>query len=189
MSLTTAHSMTTTGVNTHAAPAPAAPHALRAPIAALTDALHSETHLLDELVSVMARQRQAVGADDLQAIDDSVFATHRVLLTLGEARRRRKTLNRLIGDTEELSLRELDDVLGDWMTDALRAAREGLQNAAQRLSKEVEINRSLLRQALANGEDYVRELSANAEPQSGYGREGARRDNERSGGLLLNRTV
>src|SRR5690242_5899551 len=53
---------------------------------ALLDALRSERKLLDELVSTLRRQRSAVGTDDLQAVDDSVFATHRILATLGQAR-------------------------------------------------------------------------------------------------------
>ena len=60
------------------------------PIDSMTDALTTERRLLDELISVMRRQRSAVGDDDLQRVDDSVFATHRVLVTLNEARRRRR---------------------------------------------------------------------------------------------------
>jgi hypothetical protein len=58
------------------------------PIDALTDALISERRLLEELITVMRRQRSAVGDDDLQSVDDSVFASHRVLVTLNEARQR-----------------------------------------------------------------------------------------------------
>jgi hypothetical protein len=60
------------------------------PVDSLTDALTTERRLLDELIVVMRRQRTAVGQDDLQAVDDSVFSTHRVLVTLSEARRRRR---------------------------------------------------------------------------------------------------
>ena len=51
------------------------------PIDSLTDALVTERRLIDELIGVMRRQRSAVGQDDLQSVDDSVFATHRVLVT------------------------------------------------------------------------------------------------------------
>ncbi|HEU4629165.1 MAG TPA: hypothetical protein VFS08_05445, partial [Gemmatimonadaceae bacterium] len=57
-------------------------------LAALVDAHHSERKLIEDLASIMRRQRSAVAEDDLQGVDDSVFATHRVLVTLGEARRR-----------------------------------------------------------------------------------------------------
>ena len=82
------------------------------PIDSLTDALATERRLLDELIGVMRRQRAAVGDDDLQSVDDSVFATHRVLVTLNEARRRRRSLNTLIGQREDLGIHALDDALG-----------------------------------------------------------------------------
>ena len=56
------------------------------PVDSLTDALTTERRLLDELIVVMRRQRTAVGQDDLQAVDDSVFSTHRVLVTLSDVR-------------------------------------------------------------------------------------------------------
>ncbi|HEX7241884.1 MAG TPA: hypothetical protein VF263_16500, partial [Longimicrobiaceae bacterium] len=81
----------------------------RASLDALVDALASERRLLDELVAIMRRQRSAVGVDDLEGVDDSVFATHRVLLTLNEARRRRRSLYTLLGDPEELRFPELEE--------------------------------------------------------------------------------
>jgi len=180
-----------------AAPAAAAPNglgatrvppAIESAIRRLTDALGSEARLLDELVTVMRRQRDAVATDDLGAIDDSVFATHRILVTIGEARRRRRTLNHLLSDTEELGLAEMDEALGAWMTPALREARDGLHAAAVTLSKEVEVNRRVLSQALASGDGYMRALYGSAEPApAAYGRDATSRDSERSGGLLLNR--
>ncbi len=116
---------------------------------ALLDAIDSERRLIDELAAVMRRQRAAVAADDLQSVDDSVFATHRILLTLNEARRRRHALNRLFGDPGDGEARTLEELLGDRMTDELRQARANLQIAAVSLSAEVETNRQVLRQALA----------------------------------------
>ena len=55
-----------------------------------------------------APSASAVGDDDLQRVDDSVFATHRVLVTLNEARRRRRTLNTLIGQREDIGIHSLD---------------------------------------------------------------------------------
>ena len=129
------------------------------PIDSLTDALTTERRLLDELISVMRRQRTAVGDDDLQSVDDSVFSTHRVLVTLSEARRRRRQLNTLIGQREDLGIHALDEVLGARMTPALRDARDGLHDAARALSREVAINRRILREALAVGDAYARALA------------------------------
>ncbi len=153
------------------ATAPALPS--RASLDALVDALASERRLLDELVAIMRRQRSAVGVDDLEGVDDSVFATHRVLLTLNEARRRRRSLYTLLGDPEELRFPELEEAFGAEAASRLREAREGLRGAALHLSREVEVNRRVLREALATGDEYVRALCGAPD--------------ERRGGLLLDR--
>jgi len=139
------------------------------PIDSLTDALATERRLLDELIAVMRRQRAAVSDDNLQLVDDSVFATHRVLVTLGEARRRRRTLNTLIGQREDLGIHALEEALGPRMTPALRAARDELHNAARSLSREVALNRRILREALACGDAYARALTGADAPPATYG--------------------
>jgi hypothetical protein len=141
------------------------------PVDSMTEALTTERRLIDELIGVMRRQRNAVGEDDLQAVDDSVFATHRVLVTLSEARRRRRNLNQLIGQPEDLGIHALDEALGPRMTIALRTARDELHNAARALSREVSINRRILREALAAGDAFARTLAGvdpNAAPTT-YG--------------------
>jgi hypothetical protein len=144
-----------------------------AALEALTDALVAEHKLIDELIEVMLRQRQAVGVDDLQAVDDSVFATHRLLLTLGEARKRRRAINRMLGFNEETGVRQLSDVLGTQMTPRLRTERDELQNAARKLSTEIEINRRILREALAHSESFVRAMrGVPAEQAPSYGTSG-----------------
>lgn len=138
-------------------------------ISGLTDALVSERRLIEELVTAMHQQREAVAADDLPAIDDSVFAVQRILLTLGEARKRRRTLNARLGQPEALALRDLLERLGPHATEALRVARDELQAAAQRLAREVATNRQLLREALATGEEMVRALAGVPDQKVGYG--------------------
>ncbi len=135
--------------------APGAP----ATLGALLDALRSERKLLDDLASTMRRQRDAVGRDDLEAVDDSVFATHRILATLGQARLRRRAVNRLVAGVEELPVRSLEAVLGDQMTDELRDARNDLQASAGALGREVDVNRRVLREALAAGDAHARVLA------------------------------
>jgi hypothetical protein len=137
----------------------AAPGAHAPPtLAALLDALASERRLVDELTATMRRQREAVGADDLQAVDDSVFATHRLLATLGQARQRRRGVNRALCGHEDVPLRLLDEVVGAQMTDALRGARDGLQESAEALATRWTLNRRVLRHALANGDQLVHVL-------------------------------
>ena len=155
---------------------------------ALADAVTSEIRLLEDLIGVMRRQRQAVGADDLQAIDDSVYATHRVLVTLAEARRRRRSLSQLVAGVDDFPLRDLEQLLGDTMIDELRNARDGLHAAALTLSQEVETNRQVLREAMAAGSDYVRSLYGGAaEPTPLYTAEPQRVERDSHGGVLVDR--
>lgn len=137
---------------------PRPPAATPGVLAALADTLASESRLLDELVGIMQRQRSAVAEDDLTRVDDSVHATHRVLLTLGEARQRRRALNRLICEDDDLAIRQLEELLGGVLPEGLQAARAALRRSAETLAAEVETNRRVLRQALASGDAYVRSL-------------------------------
>jgi hypothetical protein len=129
------------------------------PVDSLTDALVAERRLIDDLITIMRKQRNAVGDDDLQVVDDSVFATHRVLVTLSEARRRRRNLNALIGQPEDLGIHALDEALGNRMTPDLRTARDELHSSARTLSREVALNRRILKEALAAGDQYARTLA------------------------------
>jgi hypothetical protein len=120
---------------------------------ALAEAFASEKRLFDELIAIMHRQREAVSSDDRQGVDDTLFATHRVLATLTEARRRRQALNRMLGEREDLPIDSLDEVLGARMTDLLRTVRGELQGSARTLAREVRVNRRLLRYAFAGSVD------------------------------------
>lgn len=171
-------------------PAPPAGRGKVPAMAALADAISSEIRLLEDLIGVMRRQRSAVGADDLQAIDDSVYATHRVLVTLAEARRRRRSLSQIVAGADDFPLRDLEQLLGDDMIEELRDARDGLHAAALTLSQEVETNRQVLRQAMAAGSEYVRSLygGQGGEGMALYSSEPQRADRESSqGGVLVDR--
>ena len=138
--------------------APARPGTAASTVAALVDAHLSERRLIEELIAIMRRQRDAVAADDLQGVDDSVFATHRILVTLGEARRRRRSLNTILGGADELDAQSLADALGGEVPAALREAREALRLSAGTLAGEVDVNRRILREAMATGDEYMRRL-------------------------------
>ena len=147
--------------------APATPRRETA-VEVLQDVLGTERRLLEELVNVMQKQRAAVASDDLQSLDDSVFATYRVLATLGEARRRRKSVNRLLGGAEDMNVNDLEEILGDRATPDVIAARDALQGAAVALSKEVDTNKQVLRAAMDNGNDYVQKLFGSPDPAATY---------------------
>lgn len=156
-------------------------------ISGLTDALTSERRLIEELVMAMHSQREAVAGDDLPSIDDSVFAVQRILLTLGEARKRRRTLNARLGQPEDLPLRDIIERLGPHATDALRIARDELQRSAQRLARDVATNRQLLREALATSEAMVRTLAGVPAERVGYGEGVGRQPHTGTSSYLVNR--
>jgi hypothetical protein len=126
---------------------------------ALADAMESERKVVDDIANTMRRQRDAVTRDDLDAIDDSVFAMHRLLQTLGAARQRRRTVSQLFGAADDLPVRELESLLGPLMTARLTTARDALQMSARALSHEVQVNRRVLRDAMSTGEEMVRTLA------------------------------
>lgn len=167
---------------------------LGVPTGALLDALHdaliSERKLLDDLIGQMRRQRAAVAADDIEGVDESTFATHRILATLGQARTRRRQLNILLGGSEDCTLRELEDMLGDQVDTRLRDARLRLTQAADLLTREVGMNRKLLREALTHTDQHVRTLvGAPAQPTT-YATEGvATPSSGAPRGVLVNRTA
>ena len=134
----------------------------------MIDALGSEHRLIDELIGLMRRQRSAVSTDDLQGVEESVYAVQRVLHTLAEARKRRRALNVRFGHAEDLALHDLEDALGSLFDPRMRDARAGLQEAARTLSGEVAVNRRVLREALAAGDEYVRALLGAGMPEPLY---------------------
>ena len=157
---------------------------------ALHDALASERRLLEDLIAQMRRQRTAVSVEDIQGVDDSTFATHRILATLGQARTRRRQLNLLLGGTEECTLTELEATLGDQVDGRLREARQRLQQAADLLAREVGMNRKLLREALTSNDQYVRTLVGTPVTPSTYAAEGAATGPAGTArGVLVNRTA
>lgn len=135
----------------------------------LVDALRGERRLLLDLLRVLERQRAAVAADDLAGLDDSVFAAQRVLRTLAEARRRRRTLLTLVVGDESVALDALDEVLGRNMTDALRTARGELQATARELAGELDRNRRVLQGAISAGDRLIRVLCGAPATPTVYG--------------------
>jgi flagellar biosynthesis/type III secretory pathway chaperone len=174
-------------------PALATPHvapAVSSLLEALHDALITERRLLDDLIAQMRRQRVAVSSEDIQGVDDSTFATHRILATLGQARQRRRQLNVLLGAPEDSTLRDLESLLGDQIDQRLRDARTRLQQAADVLAREVGMNRKLLREALTANDKHVRVLAGAPTTPSTYALDAAAlAPPPHARGVLVNRTV
>lgn len=157
---------------------------------ALYDALVSERKLLDDLIAQMRRQRSAVGSDDIDGVDDSTFATHRILATLGQARQRRRQLNVLLSGNEDTTLRQVEEMLGARMNGRLSDARQRLQHSADMLAREVGMNRKLLREAISSNEQYVRTLVGSPAHGTTYINDaGAKLAPTPARGILVNRTA
>jgi hypothetical protein len=149
----------------------------------LADTLRSEAALLTELSATMQRQRDAVARDDLDSIDESVFATHRVLTTLGETRRRRRMLAELLGENSDLSLSALERYFRGAPPANVRAATDELSEAARNLQRQVDLNRRVLRRAIEASDAYVRSLChLPAAPSVGYS-DGTQATDKGLGGL------
>lgn len=158
-------------------------------IVELARALHTETRLLGDLAETLRRQRAGVSCDDVQAVDESVFGAHRIIRTLGEARRRRRTLvERIIGE-QELPLREWDDAFGGLLTPELRDACGRAQDAAETVAREIEINRCVLRTALAASNKLFRALAGGQQQAVAYGADASAAGQPQRGALLFDREV
>lgn len=152
-------------------------------IAALADSLRSEAKLLGDLTAIMRRQRESVAHDDLDGVDDSVFSTHRVLVTLQEARRRRRTLNHVLGESDDLSVVALEEFFNGDLPPIVADAAQALRTGAVELQQEVSMNRRVLREAISAGDRQVQMLVGAASPATGAG------ELPVTGGRLIDRTV
>jgi hypothetical protein len=155
----------------------------------LTGALDHELRLIDDLKQALLRQRSAVAADDPEAIESSVHAIGRTLLTLEEARRRRGSILALLVGNPSIALSDLDGMLGIDMPERLVAAREAVRRAAAATSRELAINQTILRRALEAGDAFLQQLfSSTVDPMPVYS-PGPKPVETRTGGFLLNRTA
>lgn len=159
-----------TGVT--ASPFPLRPAASRSTaqlIAMLVGALDTETRLVQALADVMRRQRQAVAHDNVDDLESANGAAHRILTTLGEARRQRSTLNERLGESSELRLSAIADWFGGAAPAALDAATAQLADAARVLNSELAINQVVFRAVAASADREVRLLlGVEAAPAAGY---------------------
>lgn len=157
-------------------------------VGSLTEALETERHLLEELARVLVAQRRGVSTDDLEALDESVFAAHRVFRTLQEARQRRRTLLELVGADADIELRELESVLGPDMTEELGVSRDQLLGAAKNLARELAMNRRVIDGAMAVGGQLLEIFVGGGENAALYER-GSESSKGGNAGALLNTRV
>lgn len=126
----------------------------------LARAFEEEVRLLGSLDGVLGRQRDSVARDDLDGVNASVGDAQRVLLTLGQARRRRDTLITAICGEAGASLHDLERNLGNTLPHELAEARDRLLEAADSVVRTLRLNDRILAGAAATGRALMKSLGA-----------------------------
>jgi hypothetical protein len=130
----------------------------RAGANALGAALERETKLLGDLLQVLTLHREAVASDDLSTIDDTIFSVQRILRTLAEARKKRRTILEIMGIDPETPMDELEGSLNPSAAPELREAVQAFRAIALELTGEVEINQKVLNCAFESRRTFIEAL-------------------------------
>ena len=144
--------------------------------AELEDAFDAEARQIDTLIGVLRNQREGVARHEVGPIQDSVYAIHRVLLTLDEARKRRRTLLEVLDDHET-------DVANSATPDRIRQSKERLIAAARTLEAELSLSRQVLESALSSTNEELRTVLDGIEESATYAAEPGAED-PRAGRLV-----
>lgn len=136
----------------------ALPFPLENKLSALTNTLESEVETINQLISTISEQREAIERDDIDSVDQSVFATHRILLTLNELRSRRVAIYQLLGLGPSSSISEIERLPDYGHCHHLQLALTRLRETAEILAREVRINRTILRETIIHKDNYATEL-------------------------------
>ncbi len=157
----------------------------------LAGAFRDEARLLADLIQVLRRQREAVASDDLSVVDETVFAAQRIFRTLGQARRRRRSLLQVVAGKGDAALRELEEVMGPAMTPDLEEAAETLHGKAVELSRELEVNRQVLNGAIRSGEELMMALCGEKKREAPqvYGPNPVPASPNGESGIIINRQI
>jgi hypothetical protein len=127
-------------------------------VADLTAALERERRLIEELRRAMLAQRDALAGRDGAAVEASIGAANRALLTLHETRRRRAALLLgLVGDSTK-PLDELDAHFGHGLPESFVSARREVRLSAAAVAEEVWRNQEVLLSALRERDGLLQAL-------------------------------
>lgn len=125
----------------------------------LTATLELEGRLLEELLDVVRGQRVGIVFGDAERLDDSVFAAHRLIRTLTEARRHLHTIVSVLAGGDATGLDDVEALFDAEAAVVLRNLRDRVCKTARTLSSEMAVNRLLIRQVLRNVEAACREAA------------------------------
>lgn len=158
-------------------------------LASLVGALETECKLLEELGRVLARQRDGVAGNDIELLDESVYAAQRVFLTLQQARRQRSILLQLLVGEPDASVSELGALLGRLASPEILTARDRLLSSARSLAHEVDLNRRILDGAMEVGDQLIRALSGASTAPPVYSADATEDASGASGAAFVNTRV
>ena len=149
----------------------------------LSDALDTERRLLAELVRVLLEQRNGISTNDTEVLDDSVYSAQRVLLTLRQARLRRRSLLHILTGHDEPKLTELEDAFPE-VPSFIVQARDRLSAAAAEVQRQLGINRNAMQGAIGTGDRLIRALAGARQESPLYHRNAESASGSQSGALL-----
>ena len=133
-------------------------------MADLTIALERECRLIEELHRAVLDQRDAMARGDAQAVDASIRAAGRALLTLQETRRSRaELLESLVGDASQ-PLSELEARFEPGLPESFLAARREVHRSATAVARDAWRNQEVLLGALKARDAMVQELLSGSRP-------------------------
>ena len=155
----------------------------------LVHALRSEQDVLEELREALSRQREAVARSDHDAVESSIHALGRIILTLEETRRQRRSVLALMFPDQEVSIMDLELYLDDAVPPELLEARSAVRRLSVSTANDLAINQHVLDRVLQAGDAFLQKLFSTAlEGSPGYS---PMRDGEEhaSESVLVNRTI
>lgn len=156
----------------------------------LAKTLNRESEILTALREILRKQREAVAAEDLAGVDDTIFSAQRIFRTLAEARTKRRALLEIVSGDPDTPLTEVQIALGPRVTPDITSALEDLRLVALELSGDLEINRQVLHGAIQSGEELIRALAgAGNEDPGTYGPQADVTPGSGDHGLIINRQV
>lgn len=154
----------------------------------LTRTLTIEAEALEELRETLSTQREAVALHDQPAVERSIHAMGRVMLTLQEVRRQRQALLSLIAEGEHISMVDLESCVKGGVPRDLEAARVKVEMLATATANDLAINHHVLDRVLQAGDAFLQRLfSSTMEPSPSYAP--VQEGEERAEALLVNRTA
>ncbi len=156
-------------------------------IAQLVRALNAETGILLELRETLVKQREAVAISNQESVENSIHAMGRIILTLEETRRQRRSLLGLVCNGEDVSLNDIEEYVSVVPEDFIEA-RAAVREQSVATANDLAINQHVLDRVLQAGDTFLQRLFSSAlEASPSYA--SSVEDEGTTAAMLVNRTV